>query len=325
MRVFKYRSNYGRDLITLTCNQLFASKYEDLNDPFESMQFMDPIYDESFIDSLPYLTNKTELKSAYAEVVRLLKTQGVYSLSKDADNEILWALYSDSHRGFAIEYETDILLKDFNFDLNIPCAFMFDIEYTNTSRVPKIIQQALNGKLNIQSIIGNKSTAWEKENELRITFEDWGLLTYNHTAVKSIIFGAKARKEDIKNTMNLLKGRGLKYKQIEISSKKYQLKVKPIEDLYPNSPQYYQNKAFFDKGLLLKHNLKEYYKYKKQIERIALKIVELPNILEIREIVLTGDSSEPMLQISCKNDLRKLTTRNFRFKYIKRKGFIEIA
>lgn len=80
-------------------------------------------------------------------------------------------------------------------------------------------QQALNGKLNIQSIIGNKSTAWEKENELRITFEDWGLLTYNHTAVKSIIFGAKARKEDIKNTMNLLKGRGLKYKQIEISSK----------------------------------------------------------------------------------------------------------
>ena len=43
MRVFKYRNNYGRDLITLTCNQLFASKYEDLNDPFESMQFMDPI------------------------------------------------------------------------------------------------------------------------------------------------------------------------------------------------------------------------------------------------------------------------------------------
>lgn len=40
MRVFKYRSNYGRDLITLTCNQLFALKYEDLNDPFESMQFM---------------------------------------------------------------------------------------------------------------------------------------------------------------------------------------------------------------------------------------------------------------------------------------------
>jgi hypothetical protein len=53
MRVFKYRNNYGRDLITLTCNQLFASKYEDLNDPFESMQFMDPINDESFIESLP--------------------------------------------------------------------------------------------------------------------------------------------------------------------------------------------------------------------------------------------------------------------------------
>lgn len=73
MRVFKYRSNYGRDLITLTCNQLFASKYEDLNDPFESMQFMDPINDESFIENLPYLTNKAELKAAYAEVVRLLK------------------------------------------------------------------------------------------------------------------------------------------------------------------------------------------------------------------------------------------------------------
>ena len=91
-----------------------------------------------------------------------------------------YGLYSDSHRGFAIEYETDILLKDFNFNADIPCAFMFDIEYTNTSRVPKIIQQALNGQLNIQSIIGNKSTAWEKENELRITFEDWTSYLQSH-------------------------------------------------------------------------------------------------------------------------------------------------
>ena len=81
--------------------------------------------------------------------------------------------------------------------------------------------------------------------------------------------------------------------------------------------------GLFRQNITIKTKSKRVLQIQKQIERIILKVIELPNILEVQDIVLTGETNEPTLQILCKNDLRKLAIRNFSFKYIKRKGFIE--
>jgi len=41
------------------------------------------------------------------------KKIGIFSLSKKYDDELLWAHYANSHKGFCIEYDLEILLKLF--------------------------------------------------------------------------------------------------------------------------------------------------------------------------------------------------------------------
>ena len=113
MKVYKYRSNYTRDLITLFLNQLFAPTYDKLNDPFEGMY--NDKEDKKILELLKsYGSNP--LEKAYEELIMMVKQKGIYSLCKTYNNEILWSLYSDSHKGFTIEYDLDILIKDFNFN-----------------------------------------------------------------------------------------------------------------------------------------------------------------------------------------------------------------
>lgn len=51
---------------------------------------------------------------------------GIFSLSKRYDDELLWAHYSNSHKGFCIEYDLDQLLAKQN-----PKHRFFDIQYSN--------------------------------------------------------------------------------------------------------------------------------------------------------------------------------------------------
>ena len=50
----------------------------------------------------PLLTDPSILKTAYDAFV---KTIGVYCLSEKNDDLLMWSLYSDSHRGFCVEFD----------------------------------------------------------------------------------------------------------------------------------------------------------------------------------------------------------------------------
>ncbi|WP_442780844.1 DUF2971 domain-containing protein [Chryseobacterium sp. SL1] len=73
--------------------------------------------------------DSNHLKKGYNEFVETIRTKGVYSLCRTFDNEILWSLYSDSHKGFVIEYDLDILLNDFNFNKIIPLVHPVEVRY----------------------------------------------------------------------------------------------------------------------------------------------------------------------------------------------------
>lgn len=58
-------------------------------------------------------------------MIQDLHTIGIYSLSKPKENEtfpcneLLWAHYANSHKGFCIEYDLDILLKNHSSQFDI--------------------------------------------------------------------------------------------------------------------------------------------------------------------------------------------------------------
>lgn len=313
MKVYKYRSNYNRDLITLFLNQLYAPTYDKLNDPFEG------IYNEKEDKKILELLKSFDsnpLEKAYEEIITTVKQKGIYSLCKTFDNEILWSLYSDSHKGFVIEYDLDILIQDFNFNKITPLIHVVDVNYKDTPQQSMIIRDSINKYLDLANIIGTKSLSWQHENEIRLIFEDSGINTFNFKAVTSIIFGLRTSENDINNTMNILKGRNLKYYKMETKGDSYKLKINTIEDLYKYAPNYIQNKAPFQEKLISDENISsEYQKYRNLIVELLNNISSLPNITNIDSLEVYGDIEYPKVNVLTSTNLRILPIRFFQYQY----------
>ncbi|WP_284463002.1 DUF2971 domain-containing protein [Chryseobacterium sp.] len=314
MKVYKYRSNYQRDILSLSLNQLFAPTYNNLNDPFEGM-FNDK-EDKKILELLKRFDTDS-LEKAYEELVTMVKKKGIYSLCKTYDNEILWALYSDSHQGFVIEYDLDILLNDFNFNQLTPFVHTVEVKYKDSPQKSMIIIDSFNKRMDLANIIATKSLSWKHENEIRLIFEEPGINTFNFKAVTSIIFGLRASDKDINNVMNLLKGRGLKYYKMTTYTDSYKLKITDLQDQFIHTSEYIQNKAPFDENLLSDENIfAEYQIYKDYLKEIVTYVSSLPNIIKIDSIEIYGEIDKPKINILTTTSLKLLPVRLFQYQYI---------
>ena len=313
MEVFKYRGNYERDLLTLANNQIYAPTYDYLNDPFEGM--MHSTRDNETIEFFKLFGGGENLESAYKEIVQMLKKVGVYSLSTDEKNEILWSLYANGHQGFIIAYQLEELLKDFNFNPVMPLVNQVKVKYdTKPSGLLQFKDLPYRG-FNLSNAIGVKSKSWEHEKEVRLIFEQNELIDYNFRAVSRIIFGLRAEDKNIDKTMKLLAGRDYKYQKVVKIDNSFDLGIINLEDKYKGVP-YRQKTAFFDETLISKEKLlisddKVIFQIKTIIEQIR----ELPNITKIISIDIDLENTRGLLNIFCKHNHKNLPVRFFQFKY----------
>lgn len=104
MKVFKYRAadetTFERDLCSLKEDYFWASTREQLNDPFEGMFGTDRLTNQiKLIDKL--ISSKSEsvvdsfdgVKAAIDSVLEFVDKSGIFSLSKNPSEELLWAHY----------------------------------------------------------------------------------------------------------------------------------------------------------------------------------------------------------------------------------------
>ena len=109
MKLYKYRADIYRDLLTLVNNQIYAPTVQNLNDPAET------IVNDSKMYEVFNLMEKSGLpiniaKDNYAKIIAQARTElGIFSLSKTVVNELLWAYYTNGHKGFCIEYDSEQL------------------------------------------------------------------------------------------------------------------------------------------------------------------------------------------------------------------------
>jgi len=156
---YKFRSlqNLKRFIDIILNERLYASRYNELNDPMEGV----------------YLTNPIN-----SNIIRLLREEKyktrICSLSKDYRHTLLWSHYADSHAGCCLEIsavnEREIP-TDVNYLENIP-----------------IINEAEEGI----KLLSHKSKVWEYENEVRFFRRS----SYLNIRIHQIIFGLKVTKED---------------------------------------------------------------------------------------------------------------------------------
>jgi len=305
MRLYKYRSNFKRDLRTLSKGQIYAPTYDNLNDPFEGI-FNDS-EDKSIIEIFKPFSNEAE--KSYNSVLEQLYKSGIYSLSKNYDNETLWALYADSHKGFVIEYDLTSLISDFNFNANIPLAYEVDVEYRNEPAKSNLLLSSLKKEFNITPLIGTKSKPWKVENEFRLVFQMSGLININFNSITSIIFGLRATDENIHKTMKILKGRGIKYFKMSKMENTYKLTKVSIEDQF-------QNFKCIPKRVVVKDiDIPNECAYlKKEIFKVLKNILQLPNITGIYNFYFDTEAVNPKIKVFATTTFEKIPLRYFQYK-----------
>jgi Protein of unknown function (DUF2971) len=219
-------SNFERDLIAIEKNYFWASNRKQLNDPCEGMVTKDNYERQS--GCLGLFINKNSKKNlknvdnVLEDTISFREKLGIYSLSQTFNDEVLWAHYGNSHKGFCIEYDLDILLEDYKH--------YFSVTYSEKPADIGIPDVANNSQI-FKKIVGHKSSRWKYEKELRILTDKYGTSQYNYKALKAIYFGLKMDNEQKIDIMNRLNGRGIKYFQIEQLPKTYKFDAKPIEDI----------------------------------------------------------------------------------------------
>ena len=225
MKVYKYRSNYKRDLENLLNGKIYTSNMAGLNDPFEGI--ITPKIFEDYETIKSYFDPKQfEYKiSLHKKLIDQIKNVGIYSLSKTWKKELLWSHYSDSHKGFCIEYEINDLILEESKSIIFP-----KIINVNYLKEPPIYSLQDSDNLDykiLQTLAGTKSKPWKYEKEIRIIFMEYGEKKINTNAIISIIFGLHASDEDINHTMKLLEY-NIKYYKIELQKNSYKLTRKRI-------------------------------------------------------------------------------------------------
>lgn len=121
MKVYKIRNGKGilnnkaeslfdRDLETLVSNRIYVPNIAELNDPMEGF-----VNDKPLIEFFELIKSfSTDLLDKYYSLKEKLSNNGIYSLTTDVNNELLWSYYGGGHSGFAIEYDLDKLKFCFN-------------------------------------------------------------------------------------------------------------------------------------------------------------------------------------------------------------------
>lgn len=260
MRVFKYRGGgediQRRDIRSVARNQIYAARLDTLNDLFEARVEIDG---ESFrvarlLSSLSFGTYGKKAARAESTFIQALtefasntKKFGVYSLGTSATDELLWAHYADSHRGFCLEFELDELLT-----YTLENQATFRVQYQNEVPVVSLSDFSNldnpNGPL-LKKFIGTKSKRWEYEAEVRVVTGEFGFFEYDFRALKAIYFGARSSPHLRRLVMRVMAGRALRYFHVLPHDRGYALEAVPIEDSYAREATYRSRVAPVEPGI----------------------------------------------------------------------------
>lgn len=302
MKVFKYRAadetTFERDLCSLKEDYFWASTREQLNDPFEGMFGTDrltnqiKLIDESLASKSESLVGLFDgVKAVIEDVLAFVDKSGIFSLSKNPTEELLWAHYGNSHQGFCIEYDLDKLMSlepeqyshlDVLYKKAPPHIELIDL-------VPRTTEKKI-----LQKMLGTKSLAWNYEREVRVITTVLGKQQYDFRAVKSVYFGHRMEDSKQLKIMEELAGRGITYYKIELDKNSYCLKYAPISDPHQNAPRYLHSIGTIVDGAIYTNDLKpELKKYEEYLYKAAEIVRREPYCNHIEHVDFSTSKGTP--------------------------------
>ena len=202
--LYKYQALTAHSLASCVNETVWLSQPKTFNDPFDCALTLDRAkYKESVMHAVSVaieLAKPAGLKpehlldiwpgdkEAFEEYREKLKSKlqelGIFCLSADSCNLLMWSHYANHHRGFCIEYDCseETLLR----------RIAFEVRYKDM--VPSVSAADLSGpdKGNaLDSLWLTKARCWEYEQEWRVMMPEGGKPFRSPSKITSIIFGAR--------------------------------------------------------------------------------------------------------------------------------------
>lgn len=233
---YKYRANLKiddkyRDTESLLKHEIYAPTFEKLNDPFEA-SFDDYISQIAEMLNEKYGVNTEEINKYWRSIKDFKKTLGIYSLEQKTDamtspvNELLWAHYANSHKGFCIEYDVEKLISsnEYFYEIN-----KINILYKNECPIISINDIAESNTI-LQKMFGVKSSPWAYEKEVRLIYDTSGEKSYHPSSLRSIYFGLNMDIQEQNNIITGLENQDACFYKMEKIKNTYQLKATLISE-----------------------------------------------------------------------------------------------
>lgn len=297
---YKYRSGdkntLPRDLKALADAKFYAADRHALNDPFEG-RFDRTSIDAQFsalknfvADASPSTSGSLESLSQAAErVLAFVDKSGIFSLSYNPLQELIWAHYGGSHRGFCIGYDTQKLI---DFEPNV--HHVLDVQYSNAA--PTVSSTDLLSAESpiavLRKLLGVKSKPWAYEEEVRVITQPPGLHDHDYRAVKVIYFGLRCPESTMMAVMETLAGREVNYQQVMSPHSSYALTPTTISDHHASAPRYRAQCAPINDGAIFLDYLKpEQKQYAAYLRRAAEIVRREPYCEEVQLVDFSGDKS----------------------------------
>ena len=334
MIAYKYRSGRGtidkegkdvfeRDIELLSRDSIYVPTVGQLNDPAEAL--VDDNIFKTILNISEQIIPKEyvrRVEESYLSFLKKIRSAGIYSLSKNIQNEVMWAYYADGHKGYAIIFDTEILSRSFGYD-KWGGMKEFDVQYSES--IPQFDASQLNdSNENViwTCFVGTKSKSWEHEAEHRLLFDKGEVeLKIDYRAIKGVVFGCRMPDEDIDYVMKTFSGRDYEYFKIALKANSYELFMGRLADRYPTTDKYNPNNVQYDIEELLEADKCigcVGYKYRDQVEAALKEVSREPFVTGISHIVVTDDQEYPHIMIwtNIKQDGVVAIMRSFEFDVI---------
>ena len=227
MKVYKYRGleNFTRDLESLVKDEVFAPPFTELNDPFEA------VYDEEIthmctvIENL-FKVNTSDITRSFESLREYKSKLGIYSLSKTYSDELMWAHYASSYKGFCIEYDKEILKNNY---LAPKVVLELDVEYKNAPQ-KLTLGDIRKRDIVLKKLFATKSFKWSYEKEIRLIFDSYEAKKYNPKALKGIYFGTRLPTKEREALIDSLTNRDVQFYEIYRLENTYKVERRLIHE-----------------------------------------------------------------------------------------------
>lgn len=237
MKLYKYRAieNLERDLALYSENYFWASSKEELNDENEFTYNAGPLLAELEIfakleQTIPGTsTNFSVFLESANELFNRARNSGVFSLSTDFKNSVMWSLYASKGAGYCLAFDSDALMKIVEDPISEQ-RFLLPVKYSKEA--PKLFPDDIKDqKVMFTKMLATKNESWSNESEVRIITDKVGSQRFPPSALTGIVFGTNTNEETKKKILKAFEGHHLEVSQLHKLENTYEFFTESLPPL----------------------------------------------------------------------------------------------